>query len=66
LDNRDRININTNTNINMAPQLVLWKKRILVPFWAVRICICVLLILGYALLLSNLKEFADIEKPAVA
>jgi hypothetical protein len=49
----------------MAPQLVFWKKRILVPFWAVRICICLLIIVAVIWALSNMDELSAIERPAV-
>jgi len=42
-------------------QPVLWKKRILVPFWIVRICLMVLNIAAMAWLLRNQDQVADID-----
>jgi hypothetical protein len=47
-----------------------WKKRILVPFWIVRILLMLLFIAAFAWLLSYAKvgdkEIQDIVKPAIA
>ncbi|KAH9862543.1 hypothetical protein IAQ61_009960 [Plenodomus lingam] len=50
----------------MAPQPVLWKKRILVPFWIVRVLIMVLIIAVYGWTLRAVDEYKDMIKPAVA
>lgn len=50
----------------MAQQPVLWKKRILVPFWILRILIMVFIIIVYALTLRNIDDYKDVIKPAVA
>jgi hypothetical protein len=62
LNNNNRIDNNT----TMAQQPVFWKKRVLVPFWVVRICVMLLIIAVYAWTLRNLGEFAEIERPGVA
>ncbi|KAL6707725.1 hypothetical protein ACN47E_003846 [Coniothyrium glycines] len=50
----------------MAQQPVLWKKRVLVPFWVVRICIMLLIIVASAITLRAIDEYSDIIKPAIA
>ncbi|EAT85978.1 hypothetical protein HBI56_024310 [Parastagonospora nodorum] len=47
-------------------QPVLWKKRILVPFWIVRICLMLFIIAAYSWTLRHLNEIKDVIKPAVA
>ncbi|KAF1945351.1 hypothetical protein EJ02DRAFT_451647 [Clathrospora elynae] len=49
----------------MVQQPVLWKKRILVPFWIVRIVIMIFIIAAYAWTLRTLKDFKDVVQPAV-
>jgi hypothetical protein len=48
------------------PVPVIWKKRILVPFWTIRICIMVFIIAIYAWTLRHLDDFQDAIQPAVA
>jgi len=50
----------------MAQQPGPWKKRILVPFWIVRIILMVFIIIIYALTLRYIDEYKDMVKPAVA
>ena len=50
----------------MAQQPVLWKKRVLVPFWVVRICIMLFIIAAYAITLRAINNIEDVTKPAVA
>lgn len=50
----------------MANQPGLWKKRILVPFWCVRICIMVFLIAVYAYTIRRIDGIGEFAKPAVA
>ncbi|KAH7383163.1 hypothetical protein BKA66DRAFT_512034 [Pyrenochaeta sp. MPI-SDFR-AT-0127] len=50
----------------MTQQPVLWKKRVLVPFWVVRICVMILIIIAYAWALRNLNNIKDVVKPAIA
>jgi hypothetical protein len=45
---------------------VIWKKRILVPFWIVRILLMVFIIAAYAYTLRHLNDIQDVIKPAVA
>ncbi|KAF2130221.1 hypothetical protein P153DRAFT_356027 [Dothidotthia symphoricarpi CBS 119687] len=49
----------------MAQQPTAWKKRILVPFWIVRICMMILIIAAYAWSLRALSDIQDVVKPAV-
>jgi hypothetical protein len=45
-----------------------WKKRILVPFWIVRILLMILFIATFAYLLheiKNMEEFEDVTQPAI-
>jgi hypothetical protein len=49
----------------MANQPGLWKKRVLVPFWIVRICIMVFVIAAYAWALRHVEDIADFTKPAI-
>ncbi|KAH7396529.1 hypothetical protein DE146DRAFT_614300 [Phaeosphaeria sp. MPI-PUGE-AT-0046c] len=49
-----------------SKQPVLWKKRILVPFWVVRICLMLFIIVTYSWTLRHLKELKDVTQPAVA
>ncbi|KAF2874629.1 hypothetical protein BDV95DRAFT_487652 [Massariosphaeria phaeospora] len=53
----------------MSSPPIIWKKRILVPFWTVRICLMVFLIGIYAWAIALVKqqhdEFNDIEAPAM-
>jgi hypothetical protein len=51
--------------VNMANQPGLWKKRVLVPFWIVRICIMVFVIAAYAWALRHVGDIADFTKPAI-
>jgi hypothetical protein len=60
-----RIDYNYN-NTNMAQQPVLWKKRVLVPFWVLRICIMIFIIAAYAITLRAIDDASDIIKPATA
>ena len=48
-----------------APQPIIWKKRILVPFWILRICIMILIIAAYAYTLRTLNNIEDVVQPAV-
>lgn len=50
----------------MANQPGLWKKRVLVPFWIVRICIMVFLIGVYAYALRAVDGIGEFAKPAIA
>ncbi|OAL52214.1 hypothetical protein IQ07DRAFT_363960 [Pyrenochaeta sp. DS3sAY3a] len=50
----------------MAPQLVVWQKRVLIPFWVMRICLMIFIIVAYAITLRNLDSIKDVTKPAVA
>ncbi|KAJ4336790.1 hypothetical protein N0V87_005183 [Didymella glomerata] len=50
----------------MANQAGLWKKRVLVPFWIVRICIMLFLIGIYAYALRVVDKVGDVAKPAIA
>jgi hypothetical protein len=50
----------------MANQTGLWKKRVLVPFWIVRICIMLFLIAIYAYALSAIEGLGEIAKPTIA
>ncbi|KAF3040521.1 hypothetical protein E8E12_008089 [Didymella heteroderae] len=50
----------------MANQPGLWKKRVLVPFWIVRVCIMLFLIGIYAYALRVVDEVGDVAKPAIA
>lgn len=42
----------------------LWKKRILVPFWIVRICLMLFIIVINAYTLRTLKDIEDFTQPA--
>ena len=50
----------------MAQQPALWQKRVLVPFWTVRIVIMIFIIAAYGYTLRNLKDVQDIVQPAIA
>ncbi|KAH6865867.1 hypothetical protein J4E91_009799 [Alternaria rosae] len=50
----------------MAQRPVFWQKRVLVPFWVVRICIMLLIIGAVGISLSNVKELEDIIQPSVS
>ncbi|KAI8935271.1 hypothetical protein NX059_007860 [Plenodomus lindquistii] len=50
----------------MAQQPVLWKKRILVPFWILRVIIMIFIIAIYAWTLRAIDEYEEVLKPAVA
>lgn len=50
----------------MANQPGLWKKRVLVPFWIVRICIMLFLIGIYAYALRAVDGLGEFAKPAIA
>lgn len=50
----------------MANQPGLWKKRVLVPFWIVRICIMVFLIGIYAVALRAVDGLGELAKPDIA
>ncbi|EMD67968.1 hypothetical protein COCSADRAFT_267217 [Bipolaris sorokiniana ND90Pr] len=41
----------------------LWKKRILVPFWIVRICLMIFIIAIFAYTLRTLKDLKDFTEP---
>lgn len=49
---------------NLKP--VIWKKRILVPFWVVRICLMLLIIAFYAYALHTLNSVKDVIRPDIA
>jgi hypothetical protein len=49
-----------------AQQPVMWKKRVLVPFWIVRICLMIFIIAAYAWTLRSLNDIKDVVKPAIA
>ncbi|RAR16569.1 cys met metabolism pyridoxal phosphate-dependent enzyme [Stemphylium lycopersici] len=49
----------------MEQQPAFWKKRILVPFWILRICIMIFIIAAYAYTLRTLKDLKDVTEPAV-
>jgi hypothetical protein len=49
-----------------VPVPVIWKKRILIPFWIVRICLMLFIIAAYAWTLRHLNEIQDVIQPAVA
>ena len=44
------------STLNMAQQPVIWKKRILVPFWIVRILAMIFVIAIYAYALKVLRD----------
>lgn len=50
----------------MANQPGLWKKRVLVPFWILRICIMLFLIGIYAYALHAVDGIREFAKPAIA
>ncbi|KAF2628768.1 hypothetical protein BU25DRAFT_31985 [Macroventuria anomochaeta] len=50
----------------MANQSGLWKKRVLIPFWIVRICIMLFLIGIYAYALRAVDGVEEFAKPATA
>ncbi|KAF9700840.1 hypothetical protein EKO04_001264 [Ascochyta lentis] len=50
----------------MANQPGLWKKRVLVPFWFLRICIMLFLIGIYAYALRTVNGIGEFAKPAIA
>ncbi|KAJ4361213.1 hypothetical protein N0V95_002096 [Ascochyta clinopodiicola] len=50
----------------MANQPGLWKKRILVPFWTMRICIMLFLIGLYAIALGAVHSVGEFAKPVIA
>ncbi|KAF1363344.1 hypothetical protein EJ07DRAFT_104652 [Lizonia empirigonia] len=50
----------------MANQPGTWKKRVLVPFWFLRICIMLFLIGVYAYALRAVNDIGEFAKPAVA
>ncbi|KAF1929994.1 uncharacterized protein M421DRAFT_382353 [Didymella exigua CBS 183.55] len=50
----------------MANQSGLWQKRVLVPFWIVRICIMLFLIGVYAYALRAVDGLGQLAKPAIA
>ncbi|KAF1845498.1 uncharacterized protein K460DRAFT_109996 [Cucurbitaria berberidis CBS 394.84] len=50
----------------MAQQPVLWQKRVLVPFWTVRIFIMIIIIATYAWVLQSVNNIKDVAKPAIA
>jgi hypothetical protein len=50
----------------MANQAGLWKKRVLVPFWMVRICIMVFLIASYGYGLRTVDGYHLFSKPDMA
>jgi hypothetical protein len=54
------------STFTMANQAGLWKKRVLVPFWIVRICIMLFLIGIYAYALRVVDKVGDVAKPAIA
>jgi hypothetical protein len=48
-----------------SKQPVLWKKRILVPFWIIRICLMIFIIAASAWALKVLKDDPDRTAPAI-
>jgi hypothetical protein len=51
----------------MAPQqLVLWRKRVLVPFWIVRILLMIFVIAGCAYTLRHLDSVEEAIQPTTA
>jgi hypothetical protein len=50
----------------MALPPVIWKKRVLVPFWTIRIIIMLIVIAAYAFLLDVQRQTDLLERPAVA
>jgi hypothetical protein len=50
----------------MALPPVLWKKRVLVPFWTIRIIIMLIIIAVYAFLLEIQRREKILEGPGVA
>jgi hypothetical protein len=50
----------------MANQAGLWKKRVLVPFWFLRICIMLFLIGIYAYAIREVDGIKEFAKPAIA
>ncbi|KAF2193769.1 hypothetical protein K469DRAFT_550110 [Zopfia rhizophila CBS 207.26] len=44
---------------------VIWKKRILVPFWCIRIVLMIFIIAVYAIALKVLADRDDLDKPAI-
>lgn len=67
LDDLDRSQQTAATSIyiKMEQQPAFWKKRILVPFWILRICIMIFIIAAYAYTLRTLKDLKDVTEPAV-
>ncbi|CAG5140047.1 uncharacterized protein ALTATR162_LOCUS623 [Alternaria atra] len=49
----------------MAQRPVFWQKRVLVPFWIVRICIMILIIAAYGYSLRTVNDLEDVIKPSV-
>ncbi|ORY13050.1 hypothetical protein BCR34DRAFT_536107 [Clohesyomyces aquaticus] len=49
----------------MAGQPVIWKKRILIPFWVIRIILMVFIIFAYAVALRVLTEADDKNVPVI-
>ncbi|KZM28556.1 uncharacterized protein EKO05_0005662 [Ascochyta rabiei] len=50
----------------MASQPGLWKKRVLIPFWCLRICIMIFLIGIYAIALHAVNSVGEFVKPVIA
>ena len=50
----------------MAKQTGLWQKRVLVPFWIVRICIMIYMIAAYGYALRIVNGYQELAKPEIA
>lgn len=48
-----------------AKQPVIWKKRILVPFWIIRIALMLFIIAAYAWAIKVLRDDPDKTAPAI-
>ncbi|KAF2735318.1 hypothetical protein EJ04DRAFT_491901 [Polyplosphaeria fusca] len=49
----------------MAQPNIIWKKRILIPFWVIRILCMLFIIAVYALALKVISDDPDIDAPAI-
>ena len=50
----------------MGPSPVIWKKRVLIPFWVIRIILMLFIIAVYALAIKVLVDASDKPNPAIA
>lgn len=49
----------------MASKPTVWKKRILIPFWVVRILLMLFIIIIYAIALNVIRKDPDLTLPNV-